>query len=152
MKGSLKHEGVRAVRCLGCGGITRQPETRDCASHTFPRLLWQVVSTLALETPALAADDEEAEEEGDDSQIIDLDGINGKKLAVLLRSLAHSCARFSPPLLSVSRPLSRQCPHSAACMHATATCATRHGPIWTTRYGRRHGPCDRSPPASSRCT
>ena len=68
------------------------------------------MSTLALETPALAADDEEAEEEGDDSQIIDLDGINGKKLAVLLRSLAHSCARTSPSVRAQDLPRgAKQC-------------------------------------------
>ena len=64
------------------------------------------MSTLALERPALAADDEEAEEDGDDRQIIDLDGINGKKLAVLLLSLAHSFVPTPPLPPYVAPPVS----------------------------------------------
>ena len=55
-----------------------------------------------MERPALAAEEEDTEEEGEesDSQIIDLEGINGKKLAVLLLSLAL----FPPPSLCVVTP------------------------------------------------
>ena len=46
----------------------------------------------------MAADDEE-EEEGDDSQIIDLDGINGKKLAVSILFRTHNFLPSNPRLL-----------------------------------------------------
>jgi len=74
--------GALACRAMALGDDSSHRLARGAAIRSLASAA--VVSTLALETPALAADDEEAEEEGDDSQIIDLDGINGKKLAVVL--------------------------------------------------------------------
>ena len=84
-------------------------------------LLQQVASTLALERPVLAADDEEEEgvddsQGGDDSQIIDLDGINGKKLAVSVRSRTHNLWPSDPRLLLLALPV--MAVHGLARVHA----------------------------------
>jgi hypothetical protein len=77
---------------------------RDSATHTILWLLQQVANTLALERPVLAADDED-EDEGDDSQIIDLDGINGKKLAVSVLFRTRNLLPSNPRLLLLCCPL-----------------------------------------------
>ncbi len=66
-----------------------------------------MVGTLAFEKRAMAEDEEEGDTDDASDQIIDLDGINGKKLAVSSLpsslSLSSSLPYLSlPPLLSLS--------------------------------------------------
>jgi hypothetical protein len=103
--------------CVCALGMFEHAPARDSATHTIVWLLQQVANTLALERPVLAADDEE-EDEGDDSQIIDLDGINGKKLAVSVLSRTRNLLPSNPRLLFLSLAV-----HGLARVGKDRTCA-----------------------------
>ena len=98
------HARVCTCVCVRALGMFEHAPARDSATHTILWLLQQVANTLALERPVLAADDED-EDEGDDSQIIDLDGINGKKLAVSVLFRTRNLLPSNPRLLLLCCPL-----------------------------------------------